>query len=311
MALAVLGLLFHNALLRNQKFRVVLTDKSGYAEFMKLGSTKLILPGLIPLLLAGVILGQSAGTDGNPYTGIVERNPFGLKPPPSPPSPEENKPPVQMAKVTLTGLITMFGEPRALFEITEQEAGKPAPPIKPILREGERSGSIELVSIDINKNTVKIRNAGFETNLTFEIQKTASAGPAAPPAVPGAVYRPPQQPFGIPQPNLPGTTYSRFGTNAAGSSGVTVLGGGAAPSAPTPGLPGATVTPGTPANYSGTMVLGAPSTTPPGPAGTPSAVPTPLSPPTATGLRTIPSRPIRAEPPVPQLPPRLQNPSAR
>src|SRR3954462_2463736 len=98
----------------------------------------------------------------NPYLSIVDRNPFGLKDPPPPPDPTPVAPVVPPAKVILTGITSLFGPPskRALIEITEQEPGKPASVRKPILREGEREGSVEVLSIDLEKNLVHIKNSG-------------------------------------------------------------------------------------------------------------------------------------------------------
>src|SRR3954452_20014662 len=74
----------------------------------------------------------------NPYTAIVDRNPFGIKDPPPPPPPVTEVAILPMAKVVLTGLTTIFGrEPRVLLEISEQEQGKPPIIKKPILKEGE------------------------------------------------------------------------------------------------------------------------------------------------------------------------------
>src|SRR5215470_5050359 len=85
----------------------------------------------------------------NPYSSIVDRNPFGIKPPP-PPQLEAPPPPVApLAKVVLTGVTSMFGPPRALLEITESEPGKGPVISKRILREGDRDGSIEVLSIDV------------------------------------------------------------------------------------------------------------------------------------------------------------------
>src|SRR5215212_2083017 len=81
----------------------------------------------------------------NPYLSIVDRNPFGLKDPPPPPDPTPVAPIVPPAKVILTGITSLFGpsSKRALIEITDQEPGKPATVRRPILREGERDGSVE------------------------------------------------------------------------------------------------------------------------------------------------------------------------
>jgi len=195
----------------------------------------------------------------NPYQPIIDRNAFGLRPPPPPPDPTPPAPPAApAAKVTLTGITSMFGpsSTRALLEIVEQEPGKPATPKKPILREGERLGSIEVVSIDVEKSVVKIRNGGIETNLTFEVAKSSSPAPGAPgaypaPANPGALplstaipsFNPAAavHPAGSPTIISPNSSYDSGGRG----SGVTVFGGGNSPT------PAAGVTqpsfPGTPA----------------------------------------------------------------
>src|SRR5688572_8693973 len=114
------------------------------------------------VLLAGLV---HANVD-NPYATIVDRNPFGLKPPPPPPPPpEQTAPPVPMAKVTMTGLLSTFGEPRVLLEIVEEPGkGGGTPTRPPPMREGERQGPVEVLSIDVVKNTVRLRNSGVETN---------------------------------------------------------------------------------------------------------------------------------------------------
>src|SRR5436190_23052227 len=99
----------------------------------------------------------------NPYSSIVDRNPFGIKPPPvlladtPPPAPV-----VPLAKVVLTGVTSMLGPPRALLEITESEPGKTPVVNKRILKEGERDGSVEVLSIDVINNKVRIRNGPVE-----------------------------------------------------------------------------------------------------------------------------------------------------
>src|SRR5687768_10477570 len=70
----------------------------------------------------------------NPYSSIVSRNPFGLKePPPPPPPPADNAPTTPPATVTVTGFISLFGQPQVLLEIID-EPGKGGTPKKPILR---------------------------------------------------------------------------------------------------------------------------------------------------------------------------------
>ena len=152
--------------------------------------------------------------EGHPFKHITERNVFALKPPPPPPDPSDVPPPPPpvLAKVTLTGILNVLGPPRALLEVMENEPGKPPGQStkRPILREGERDGSIEVVSIDVEKNLVKIKNGNYETNLTFEVQKQAPAGAIA--AVPPPPMLQPPPTAAAPEEN-------------GGRRGVTVAGG--------------------------------------------------------------------------------------
>ena len=165
----------------------------------------------------------------SPYQGIIERNPFGLKPPPEPPPPAPTTPVVPPAKVVLTGIHSMFGPPRALVEITETEAGKAAEIRRPILKEGERDGSVEIVSIDLENSLVKIRNSGIETNLTFPVAKAVGAAPATP-ASGGFVPPHAGAPGAVPAAPINTTAAS----SAGHGSGVTIVGGASSTSAATP-----------------------------------------------------------------------------
>ena len=225
---------------------------------------------LTPLFFASALSSAWAEVRSNPYQVIVERNPFGLKPPPPPPDPTPPGPVIPPPKVILTGIVSAFGPVRALLEITEQEPGKQAKTEKPILREGEKWGPVEVISIDYDKSTVKIRNNGAETNLLFQEAKlTATAAP--PPGIP--------PPGGFPPGGSAPTVISP--ANAAVNSrggGVTIVGGG--------GTPAATGAPAVAPNsaFPGTPATGAPggSYTAPGYNN-------------SGGLRTIPSRSLRTD----------------
>jgi hypothetical protein len=131
-----------------------------------------------------------ADTRPNPFLSIVDRNPFSLKPiPPLPPPPDNTPPPLPLAKVVLTGVTSIIGPPRALLEITEQEPGKGPTVNKRILKEGERDGSVEVLSIDVVNNTVRIRNGTVETNVVFEVAKSGPA-PGAPTPMPPVISTP-------------------------------------------------------------------------------------------------------------------------
>src|SRR5688572_9432004 len=138
---------------------------------------------ILATLLAPVALPVARALP-TPYNSIVERNPFGLRPPPPPvveTNTTETAPPV---KVVLTGITSMFGpnSKRAFLEITEEpgKSGKPGAPVaakRPMLGEGDREGDVEVLAINIEQNTVKIRNGGVESELTFEVPKPSPATP--------------------------------------------------------------------------------------------------------------------------------------
>jgi hypothetical protein len=233
-----------------------------------------------------VIAACAAGTaklwaepNDNPYYGIVERNAFALKPPPPPPDPTPPPPPATPpATVELTGITSILSSKRALLEITP---GPGKPPIKPILAEGERIESVEVVLIDVEKNQVTIRNGGIETNITFKVAKS-SPTPGAPgvPPVPGIPPPSPtpagahlRNPAAAAAPGGPIIISPNSGNAASGSDNVTVYG------AQTAGAPAQPATPGV-------TSLGVTSTT-----GTGAASATGLG-----GLRTIPTRQLRTDP---------------
>ncbi|MDB6122237.1 MAG: hypothetical protein JWQ71_1230 [Pedosphaera sp.] len=120
-------------------------------------------------------------TDGNPFKVIVERNVFDLRPPPPPASATaSNTPP---PNVKLTGIATILGKKQALFMVQEAATpGKgPNKELSYILTEGQREGAVEVVEINEKANTVRIKNDGNISLLTFETPKlpTAAAMPTS------------------------------------------------------------------------------------------------------------------------------------
>ncbi len=166
------------------------------------------------------------------FQSIVDRNPFGLQPLP-PPVTKENvppPPPVQLATIKLTGITSMLAIRKACLEII------PAPGkamLKPILSEGEKIDSVEVLTIDVERNQVLVRNGPVTTNLTFEVAKStpvapvgAGPGPGVPPG--GSVgVAPPVHPSPA---THPGPAPGRSGVMIAGGSSYATPGG--APAAP-------------------------------------------------------------------------------
>jgi hypothetical protein len=159
----------------------------------------------------------------SPYQPIVERNVFGLKPPPPPPAPPEPPKP-EPSKILLTGITTILGNKRALLKATmpakPPQQGKPAEPVKEqayMLAEGQRDGDLEVLEIDEKAGTVKVNELGTVRTLNFQdngVKLTstpppATAGiPGAPPNPIGAIPPPanPYAPPGAPNPFTPGNT---------------------------------------------------------------------------------------------------------
>lgn len=222
------------------------------------------------LALSAAIQWAGAEAKPNPYGPIIDRNPFGLKPPPAPVVETNQEPAAPPPNVKLTGISNLFAK-RALLEITEQQGpsrpGQPPPPggtvNRPILAEGEAMHGVEVVAIDLEKNRVRIRNAGTESELTFEVPKLSGGGPTGPPT-PGR----PGQPMASVNPNVPAAAAQPTvitPSNAQGAGrGVSLYGGGNA---------------ATTANSGVTTLGGA------------AQMPSPLG--ADSGLRTIPSRTIR------------------
>jgi hypothetical protein len=107
-----------------------------------------------------------ADAKGNPYEMIVVRNPFGLRPISAI---ELTKPEVVPAlvlpEIKLTGITTLLGPPKALFQYEDKQTKKvefPSP-----LSEGETYKTLTVVSIDTIHKRVRINNGGTETTLDF------------------------------------------------------------------------------------------------------------------------------------------------
>ena len=149
------------------------------------------LSGLLFCVGAQAIVADSA----NPYQGIVDRNVFGLKP--APPSQKTQTEQPAAPKVTLTGITTIFGKPRALMSI--QMPAKPPEPAKPqtfILQPGQRDGDVEVLEINekLEGGTVKVSTFGTVQTLTMDKDgaKLPAGAPAPIPGMPNPVAFAPQ-----------------------------------------------------------------------------------------------------------------------
>jgi hypothetical protein len=105
--------------------------------------------------------GDSLSSD-NPYSGIINRNIFDLHeatrtqeaPQPEPASP----------KVKLAGITTILGDKQALLTVNAPgAAGKPPTTYSLILGEHERFGGLEVLEINPQAKTVKIKSDEIES----------------------------------------------------------------------------------------------------------------------------------------------------
>lgn len=120
----------------------------------------------------------SAITESNPYTAIVGRNTFALKPPAVavPPVTTVVTPP---PNVSLQGISTILGRAQALLKV--KIAARPPEPAKEqslVMDVGQREGDVEVVSIDPATGTVNLSNQGSPLTLNIKDADKPTAGPA-------------------------------------------------------------------------------------------------------------------------------------
>ena len=171
----------------------------------------------------------NADSPDNPYSGIVERNVFALKPAPPPPSAEP--PPAPPQKIILTGIMNAWGKKQVFFKTPP--TGRPGEAAKEttyMLSEGERAGEIEVVEINVVAGTVKFKNHGQPDDRSLEKDGMKPQGGGGG-AVPGSM---PMAAGGFPA--VPNMAAPNFGTPAGGvpaapassMTPVPTLGGGGA-----------------------------------------------------------------------------------
>ncbi len=122
--------------------------------------------GKIAACLAGSLaLNASLRADtvpltGNPYALVVARNIFGLLPPVAvDTAPPVAEPPV---KITLNGIMNVFGQVQAFFKVAGRTPGKED---SYMLTEGQGQDEIEVVKIDEKNGVVTFNNHGLEQVL--------------------------------------------------------------------------------------------------------------------------------------------------
>src|SRR5581483_7341654 len=112
----------------------------------------------------------------NRYQTIPERNVFNLK---KQEVVVQEPPPVQVPKITLTGITTLLGLKRAVLQVAP--TGRPGEATRDeafILAEGQREGDLEVLEINEAAGTVKVRTAG--TLLTLDFVNNGTKPPTLP-----------------------------------------------------------------------------------------------------------------------------------
>jgi hypothetical protein len=123
--------------------------------------------------------GLSGDTADKPYATIVARNVFGLLPIPppdtNPPAPPVDPPP----KITLNGIMTIFGRVQALYKVANKpKPGQPAKEDSYVLGEGERQDDIEVTKIDLPDRKVTFNNHGTLQDIDLtDAGKSGGSGP--------------------------------------------------------------------------------------------------------------------------------------
>lgn len=186
-------------------------------------------------LLSAIVLSAAVAnalTEANPYTAIVGRNTFALKPPPPPASPVA-PPAAPPPNISLQGISTILGRAQALLKV--KIAPKPPDPAKElslVMDVGQREGDVEVLSIDPATGTVNLSNQGSPLTLNIKDGDKPTAGPAvtSPPALPGVPGLPGAAPnplTAIPTQNLPPSMMPP-NKAAGGTTTVTPIGAGSA-----------------------------------------------------------------------------------
>jgi len=149
---------------------------------------------LVGLLAAASCPAVTSSVSDSPYSRIILRNVFDLKPPAPPPT--NAPPPAPPSNLELTGVTTIFGKKQVMLNMKEQSGKSTA---KMLTIGDPADEGIEVLSINESEGEVRVRNRGVESLLTFKTHGAkVPVGPAfAPPGVPR--FQPPQtpQPTGI------------------------------------------------------------------------------------------------------------------
>ena len=131
--------------------------------------------------LSPVVRADDLAVASNPYSTITERNVFALVPIPVVVPGDTAPPPDPPPKITVQGMMTIFGKPQALFKFTgKAPAGQPAKETSLVMGEGERQEEVEVTKIDMVAHVVSFINHGQAQDVplsdTAKLTAPAAAG---------------------------------------------------------------------------------------------------------------------------------------
>src|SRR2546429_1659091 len=155
-------------------------------------------------ILAVALREDVNGPADHPYQAIIDRNAFGLKPPPQVVNPIPTNPVVPV-NVKFTGITSNSRGKKAWLMIPAQPGKNTNPQYLNGLAEHEKQGEIEVLEINVKESKVKILNAGSLVELN--VKDNGLPTPAALP-VPGVPLNSYGVPGALPTPGLvpaPGT----------------------------------------------------------------------------------------------------------
>jgi hypothetical protein len=169
---------------------------------------------LLCCMLASAVWGVTGDTQMASYQQINERNAFNLKPLPPPGPDPATLAATQQVNITFTGITSFNGVKKAYFRLPD--GTKPGQFTYPTIREGERDGILEVVTINEKAGSVVVKNAGAPMTLTFEANGNKVTGPMAAIAPPPGVSALPGS-VPVPNPMIPPNTPAQ---PAAGMQGI-------------------------------------------------------------------------------------------
>ena len=154
--------------------------------------TLILVAGCVLVTKAAYALtDETAVSDERNYRVFIERNPFGLKPPP-PAVTNALTNAAPKDEILLTGFTTI-GSPRAYF-MSKAPPGKEAE--KYSLGIDEKRAELEVLEINPLHGSVRVRNSGIESVMTLAANGVKAPASAPGPATPGAPAAAP----GVPPP---------------------------------------------------------------------------------------------------------------